>query len=91
MITTVFCVLVAILSVSLGSQLASAGGSPRSRQSRSRLMLGFGSSAVVLGLVCAVCYLVAFERYVVPEDQMIGNQTRKIRRVIGNRVAQRVS
>ena len=76
--------LVAILGFSLGRQLAAGSG-----KARPRILLWTGSLAIVLGLGCAVSYLVSFARYVVSDQQAIGNETRKIRLVIGTELVGR--
>ena len=84
LITTLFCVLVAILSFALGRQLAPrTGRRTRSRKNRSGFMLWLGSIAIVLGLGFSAYYLVAFERFVIFDQQTIGQETRQVRRVRG--------
>ena len=85
MIAAVFCVVVAILSVSIAHYFLGQPAASRSRSARTRplMALWIGAAAIVIGLACGVYYLVVFNRYVVVDLQTVAGETRPIRIVIG--------
>lgn len=84
MITTISCIIVAILSFSLSREfLARTSGKSPSRVKRISLITAVSWGALVLGLTCGIAYLRAFNLYVVSDQQQVGTEARVVRIVIG--------
>lgn len=85
-IATIFCVVVAILAAAWARQFRSAVPRAGAERQRSRVLLGAGTGAIVLGLIFGISYLVAFNQYVVSEQQTVGGEVRTVRVVIGSQL-----
>jgi hypothetical protein len=86
MIATLLCVVVAMLAAALAKQFQSAATRAGADRQRSRVLLGAGTGAIVLGLISGISYLAAFNQYVVSEQQSVGGEVRTVRVVIGNQL-----
>jgi TIR domain-containing protein len=86
MIATLFCAVVAILAAAWARQFRSAVTRAGAERQRSRVLLGAATGAIVLGLISGISYLVAFNQYVVSEEQTVGGEVRTVRVVIGSQL-----
>jgi hypothetical protein len=77
MIGVLFCAVAAIIAFAWG---AASGTISKRRQSLQSLL---ATGSLVLGLALIIGYLLAYNSYVVVETQMVGNDQRKLRFVIG--------
>jgi hypothetical protein len=84
MITAVLCIVAAILSFNLSREFSIRSESrSRSAAKRTTTATVLGSGALLLGLLCALLYIDAFGRFVFVKEQRVGNEIRKVRKVIG--------
>src|SRR5579864_1683188 len=83
LITAVFCIVTAILSFVVSRSLSERRRRAPPHAAQTKLLRILGSLALVLGLVSGIAYLIAFNLYVIPQSQQIGNEVREIRIVIG--------
>ena len=86
MITAVFCIVAAILSFVLSRSLSERSKSSAPHRAKAKPLRILGSFALVLGLAAGVGYLIAFNLYVIPQNQQIGKEVREIRIVIGTQL-----
>ncbi len=87
-ITAVFCIVVAILAFVICHSLSERSRRSSRQPAQTKLPRILGSVALVLGLISGIGYLIAFNLYVIPQNQQIGNEVREIRIVIGTELRQ---